>query len=98
MAQFVSNLIEPRNGKLSPILFMSILIITELLEFLMALIFIEVIELKFCELNTNIKENIMDRAIEDMTCGADDQEPSFYYINDNYKIEFQKTFEKIEET
>lgn len=43
-----------------------ILQITELLEFIGCSIYLEIIELRFCGLNKNIKRNIAERAISDM--------------------------------
>jgi hypothetical protein len=59
----VKSIIEGTNNNISKII---ILQMTELLEFIGCSIYLEIIELRFCGLNINLKRNISERAISDM--------------------------------
>ena len=61
----IVNYAEEINKKLLLPKFI-ILQISELLEFIGCAIYLEIIELKFCGLNKNIKRNIMERAKTDI--------------------------------
>lgn len=64
------------------------LIISMILELLMYLVFLEVIELNFCGLSTNIKKNIKERAISDVSdlmIDGDHPDRDSFYNNEDEK-------------
>ena len=82
ICQIIFNIIDSLNNKMLLVL----LTLTWILEFLSTLVFLEVIELKFCGLNKDIKVNIMNRAEEDLNIS--DESSSEDINNDNfYQIE-----------
>ena len=59
-----------------------------ILELLMYLVFLEVIELNFCGLSTNIKKNIKERAISDISdlmIDGDHPDRDSFYNNEDEK-------------
>ena len=54
------------------------------IEFIMILIFLEIIEINFCGLNKNLKRNIESRGIIDSSLIDED--------NDEYELDNQKDF------
>ena len=53
---------------------MIILIILNIIELFFTLVFLEIIELNFCGLNTNTKRNIIERAINDFNFDLEENE------------------------
>ena len=76
------------------------LIITNILEFILILILIEIIELKFCGLNKNFRVNIYKRSISEISDDLDINDDR-YEIEDNYYIDYdndEKEFKNDKET
>ena len=78
--KIISNIID--NTQITQFIF---IIINELFALIGILIYMELIELKFCKLDKNIKRNISKRAIEDVEAVTELDEPfardSFLYDN-----------------
>ena len=68
--KIVNNLID--NTQITPFIF---IIISELSALIGILIYLELIELRFCKLDKNIKRNISKRAIEDVEAVIELDEP-----------------------
>ena len=68
--KIVNNIID--NTQITQFIF---IIISELFALIWILIYMELIELKFCKLDKNIKKNISKRAIEDVEAVIELDEP-----------------------
>ena len=61
---FIYPIIDSKSGNWNYIIIT--LILTFLFEIINIFVFVEIIELNFCGLNTNLKKNILDRAKTDL--------------------------------
>lgn len=69
-----------------------LIIISFIIEVFASLVFVEIIELNFCDLNKNLKKNIELRAIEDsqdFPVTDEDEKDFSFKIDDEYIVHFQ---------
>ena len=81
------NLLEKQTTTTEVIIYVICLI----LEIIFILIFLEIIELNFCNLNKNLKRNIEERAIKEAIFDENDDEVQIVYVDKekNYYIKVE---------
>ena len=72
IAEFYEGIIQEINAKTNKIT-IYIVLSSYIIEIFLILVFLEVLELKFCNLNKNVKKNIQKRAFEDAKLLGDNE-------------------------
>ena len=80
--EFIKQIVNPNKTNFDLI----ILLIFFFIEFLMYLIFLEIIELNFCGLSQNIRKNIKKRALNDSKLEDDNDNRDSFIDNNNDDI------------
>lgn len=86
----ISNELKSKKG----FIFVGLLLLTHLIEFFVILVFLEIIELNFCNLDENIRRNIKDRADRETRGSIKDIDDNLIDINNRNESDASYTEEE----